>query len=92
MLFASDFDGTLSRGGVSDENKDAIRRFRASGGVFAVVTGRSVGGSVGIFREVDLDVPQTTELLWMLKKAGFDVRLDLFSADECAAEIARVLK
>ena len=56
MLFASDFDGTLSRGGVSEENKGAIRRFREAGGVFAVVTGRSVGGSVGIFREVDLDV------------------------------------
>ena len=55
MLFASDFDGTLSRGGVSEENADAVRRFRAAGGVFAVVTGRSVAGSVGIFREVDLD-------------------------------------
>jgi hypothetical protein len=54
-LFASDFDGTLSRGGVSEENKEAIRRFRAGGGVFCVVTGRSVGGSEGIFREVDLD-------------------------------------
>ena len=54
-LFASDFDGTLSCGGVSEANKDAIRRFREAGNVFGVVTGRSPGGSVGIFREVDLD-------------------------------------
>lgn len=43
-------------------------------------------------RSICLDVPQTTELLWMMKKAGYDVRLDLFSAEECAAEIARVLR
>ena len=56
MLFASDFDGTLSRGGVSEENKDAVRRFREAGGAFAVVTGRSAAGSEGIFHEVGLDL------------------------------------
>lgn len=39
-----------------------------------------------------LDVPQTTELLYKMKKAGLDVRLDLFDEDECAAEIARAMK
>lgn len=47
---------------------------------------------VDSLREVGLDVPQTTELLWMLKNAGYDVRLDVFGAEECAAEIARVMK
>ena len=62
------------------------------GGIMMSGTPAEVFKNVEKLREVDLDVPQTTELLWMLKKAGFDVRLDLFSADECAAEIARVLK
>lgn len=43
-------------------------------------------------RELGLDVPQTTELLWRLKCAGYGVRLDIFDPKECAEEIARVLK
>lgn len=38
-----------------------------------------------------LDVPQTTELLYRMRAAGLDVRLDIFSPDECAAEISRAL-
>ncbi|MBR2848484.1 MAG: energy-coupling factor transporter ATPase [Clostridia bacterium] len=38
-----------------------------------------------------LDVPQTTELLYHLKKSGYDVRLDIFDPGECAAEIAKAL-
>ncbi len=39
-----------------------------------------------------LDVPQSTELLYRLKKEGLDVRLDIFDAEECAEEIARELE
>ena len=42
-----------------------------------------------------LDVPQSAELLYLLKKENggiFDVRTDLFTPDECADEIARVIK
>lgn len=39
-----------------------------------------------------LDVPQTTELLYHMKKAGYDVRLDLFDPEECADEIAAAIK
>ncbi len=42
--------------------------------------------------DAGLDVPQTTELLYKMKKAGLDVRLDLFDEDECAAEIARAIR
>lgn len=38
-----------------------------------------------------LDVPQTTELLYYMKKAGYDVRLDLFDPEECAKEIAAAI-
>ena len=40
---------------------------------------------------IRLDVPQTTELLYMLKNSGMDVRTDIFDPDECAAEIARAM-
>ncbi len=39
-----------------------------------------------------LDVPQTTELLWHVRQAGYDVALDIFDPAACAAEIARALK
>lgn len=39
-LIATDFDGTLNRGGVSERDRDAIKRFRAAGNLFGVVTGR----------------------------------------------------
>ena len=39
-ILATDYDGTLSRGGVSERNRDAIRRFREAGNLFGVVTGR----------------------------------------------------
>lgn len=54
-------------------------------------TPSEVFSNVEKLRAADLDVPQTTQLLWELKKAGYDVRLDLFSPDECADEIVRVL-
>ena len=38
--------------------------------------------------EADLDVPQTTELLYKLKKAGLDLPLDVFDVHKCAAAIS----
>ena len=37
-----------------------------------------------------LDVPQSTELLWRLKKAGYDVNGKIITAEECTEEIARL--
>ena len=42
--------------------------------------------------DAGLDVPQTTELLYKMRNAGYDVRLDLFDENDCAAEIARAMK
>lgn len=39
-----------------------------------------------------LDVPQSTELLYRLRCAGLDVRLDIFDPEGCADEIERALK
>lgn len=39
-----------------------------------------------------LDVPQTTELLYKMRKRGLDVPLDIFDTDECAAVIAEAIR
>ena len=39
-LAASDFDGTINIGGVSAQNREAIRRFREAGHLFGIATGR----------------------------------------------------
>ena len=38
-----------------------------------------------------LTVPETTELLYGLRAAGWDLPLDALSVDECADAIARLL-
>ncbi len=40
----------------------------------------------------DLDVPQTTELLYKMREAGYDVPLDVFDVEECAKVIADAMK
>ncbi len=41
--------------------------------------------------EVDLDVPQTTELLYKLREAGLDIPIDVFDVNECAAAVSRAV-
>ena len=49
-----------------------------------------------VFRQVDrlkgvgLDVPQVTELMHELRRAGLEVREDIITEEECAAELARL--
>lgn len=55
-LLASDFDGTLCRwilGGITKEDKAAVRRFRAAGNYFALVTGRDYESAMSVLREQD---------------------------------------
>ncbi|WP_209344832.1 energy-coupling factor transporter ATPase [Flavonifractor sp. AGMB03687] len=42
-------------------------------------------------KAVGLTVPETTELLWELRKAGLDVSLDALSDEECAQELYQLL-
>lgn len=39
-ILASDYDGTLNRGGISAPVREAVARFRAAGNLFGIVTGR----------------------------------------------------
>jgi len=47
ILFASDYDGTLNRKGVSTEDIEAIVEFRKRGHLFGMATGRSIGSIQG---------------------------------------------
>ena len=53
-MIASDFDGTLSQGGISEETLEAIKEFRRRGNFFGVVTGRDFHWSYEIFKENDM--------------------------------------
>lgn len=41
-IIASDYDGTLNIGGISQENKDAIAKWQKNGNLFGLVSGRSL--------------------------------------------------
>jgi energy-coupling factor transport system ATP-binding protein len=53
---------------------------------------RDVLVNVEELRATGLDVPETVGLLYELNGAGFDLRLDAFSVEECAQEIYAALK
>ncbi len=56
-LFISDFDGTLVRadGTVSARNREAIARYSAQGGRFAICTGRSIDSILPRARELGME-------------------------------------
>ncbi len=62
------------------------------GTVLTKGTPKEVFGNPELLWSAGLDVPQTTELLYNLKKAGLDVPLDIFDEAECAHVIAEAMK
>ena len=63
----------------------------SKGKVIADGVPREVFKQVEALKEVGLTVPETTELLWELRKAGVDVSLDALSDEECAQELYQLL-
>ncbi|MBO4940805.1 MAG: energy-coupling factor transporter ATPase [Clostridia bacterium] len=55
-------------------------------------TPKEIFSQVETLKKIGLDVPQTTELLYSLKKAGFGLKCDVLTVEECAAEIENFLK
>lgn len=57
-LICSDFDGTFYTGKeIPKRNMDAIRRFKAGGGLFTLATGRTVDFIPPYFPDYEFDVP-----------------------------------
>ena len=56
IMLASDLDGTLLfKGRVSEENKEALKRFKESGGVFSLSTGRAYNEIKSVIEEIDIN-------------------------------------
>jgi len=53
---------------------------------------KEIFSQVETLKKIGLDVPQTTELLYSLKKSGTMLRTDILSVKECADEIMTVLR
>ena len=64
----------------------------AKGKVVADGTPKDVFQNVEHLKSVGLTVPETTELLWQLRKEGLDVPLDALSDEECAQVLCDLLK
>ncbi len=54
-------------------------------------TPKKIFSEVKKMKELGLDVPQTTELLYELNREGVPVNYDILSVEECADEIMKVL-
>ena len=63
----------------------------AKGKVVADGTPKEVFSNVEGLKAVGLTVPQTTQLLWELRQAGWDVPLDALSDEECAQTLYHLL-
>lgn len=55
-------------------------------------TAREVFSHVSILKQVGLDVPQTTELLYQLQKSGVRTAHDVLQVEECAEAVARLFQ
>ena len=76
-----------------DECIHADRVIVMSGGKVALDgTPEEVFTQVETMRELSLDVPASTELLWQLNQAGLSLPLDALDMESCAQVIANTLK
>ena len=64
----------------------------AKGKVVADGAPKEVFSHVERLRKVGLTVPQTTQLLWELRRAGLNVPLDALSDEECAQALRDLLQ
>lgn len=55
-IIASDYDGTLNHGGIDDEKREAIRKWRDAGNIFAIVSGRGSADALEIQKSNKLDI------------------------------------
>ncbi len=61
-----------------------------SGNIILDSTPREIFSNVELLKEIGLDVPQSTEIAWELKRAGFDITCNILNVDECIEEIYKL--
>ncbi len=54
-------------------------------------TPKEIFSQVERMKELGLDVPQVTELAWLLRRDGFDIPADIISEEECARAVYKLL-
>ena len=64
----------------------------SDGGIIADGTPQQVFTQVELLESVGLTVPETTQLLYRLNQAGFDLPLDALSVDSCAQVLKQFLE
>ena len=75
-----------------EEAAQADRVIVMKGGEIALDgTPREIFSQVEKMRELEMDVPEGTALIYELNKAGFDIAQDMLYVDECADAIAKAL-
>ena len=52
---------------------------------------KKVFSQVSTMKNLGLDVPQVTELIWELQKAGYDLSTEIITEDECVEALAALL-
>ncbi|MBQ2934248.1 MAG: energy-coupling factor transporter ATPase [Clostridia bacterium] len=71
-----------------EEAVDADRVIVMDGGkIVADSTPKNIFSNIKLLKEVGLDVPQTTELLYRLKNGGMNISTDVISIEESAQKI-----
>lgn len=76
-----------------DEAVTADRVVVMDGGeILTQGTPREVFSKVELIKEHALDVPQSTELCYALKKHGIDISSEVLNEEECVLELERLLK
>ena len=63
-----------------------------SGKIIADDTPKAVFSQVELLKSVGLDVPQPTELIYKLKKAGIAPDIDVLTVEECVGAISLLLE
>ena len=80
---------------ITHNMNEAVRANRVivvnEGEIFLDGTPREVFSKVAELQSVGLDVPQVTELMYNLKKAGIDIPSDVLDEDECAQILYKLL-
>ena len=58
-----------------------------NGNIVADSTPKNIFNNISLLKQVGLDVPQTTELLFRLKQGGMNITTDVISIEESAKKI-----
>ncbi len=73
------------------ENADRVIVMN-DGEIIADNNPKNIFSNVEMLKDVGLDVPQTTELLYALQKSGFNIKTDVLSIKETAEQIKSALE